>query len=89
MNYSTTRTKSSKKTLSELFSSLCQYQLQKEYDTTLSLHEGDLGTAPVCVHHTKGRAHLPLWKALAFLGALAAFLAALRGIFTLFSLFSD
>ncbi len=75
--------------ISDFFSSLCQYQLQKEYDTTLSLYDGDCDGAPVCSHHSKGRARLPLWKVLAVVGVCAAFFAMLRGIFSLFSLFSD
>lgn len=75
--------------ISDLFSSLCQYQIQKEYDTTLSLYDGESEGAPVCSHHAKGRARLPLWKVLTVIGACAVFFAVLRGITSLFSLFSD
>ena len=72
-----------------LFSSLCQYQIQKEYDTTISLYDGEDDASPVCSHHTKGRAMLPLWKLAVALGAIAVFLALMRGMISLFSLFSD
>lgn len=75
--------------ISDFFSSLCQYQVQKEYDTTLSLYEGEDDRAPLCSHHAKGRARLPLWKILAVIGACTVFFAILRGITSLFSLFSD
>ena len=72
-----------------LFSSLCQVQIQKEYDTTLSLYESEDNTAPICSHHAKGRIRLPLWKLVVALGAIAVFFALVRGIISLFSLFSD
>lgn len=71
-----------------LFSSLCQYQIQKEYDTTISLYDGEDET-PVCSHHTRGRTRLPLWKLAVALGAIAVFWALMRGVISLFSLFSD
>ena len=79
----------SKQTLSDICSSLCQIQIQKEYDTTLSLHEGEGESSPMCSHQVKGRARLPLWKLLAALGAIAVGWAIVRGIISLCSLFSD
>lgn len=77
------------RTFSDMLSSLCQYQLQKEYDTTLSIFDGDCDTTPICAHHAKGRARLPLWKLVAVVGICAALWALLRGICSLFSLCSD
>ena len=79
----------SKQTFSDICSSLCQIQIQKEYDTTLSLHDGAGEASPICSHHTKGRTRLPLWKLLAALGVIAVGWAILRGIISLCSLLSD
>ncbi|MBO5939537.1 MAG: hypothetical protein J6Q82_08615 [Clostridia bacterium] len=75
--------------ISDMFSSLCQYQLQKEYDTMLTLYDGECEGTPICSHHSKGCARFPLWKLLAFVGVCAVFWTLLRGLFSLFSLFSD
>ena len=74
---------------SNLLASLCQYELQKEYDSTLTLYDGAYKGTPLCAHHAKGRVRLPLWKLLAAIGICAAFFALLRGVSSLFSLFSD
>ena len=83
MNFQTNRK------FSDLLASLCQYQVQKEYDTTLALYDGACEGAPLCSHHAKGRVKLPLWKILAAVGVGAAFFTLLRGVSSLFSLFSD
>lgn len=70
--------------LSECCAALCRYQLQKEYDTTLTLYDEQTGE-PMCSHHSKGSSSLPLWKLLAAVGAIATFFALLRGLCSLFS----
>lgn len=85
MNYSD---ESSNRKISALFSSIGQYQLQKEYDTTLSLYEGEAST-PIGSHHAKGSIRVSLWKVLAIFGACLLLPLFLRGILSICSLFSD
>ena len=71
--------------LSECCTALCRYQLQKEYDTTLSLYDEETAAAPICSHHAKGSVRVPLWKVLLLFGACAAFCALIHGLCSLFS----
>ena len=71
-------------TLSECCAALCRYQLQKEYDTTITLCDGQ-AKEPVCSHHAKGNVSFPLWKLLTAVGIVAAFCALLHGLCSLFS----
>ena len=71
--------------LSDCWRSLCDYRLQKECDTTITLYDEKTAAEPMFSHHTKGSISLPLWKLLAAVGVVTAFCALLHGLCSLFS----